>query len=457
MPSSLTRPDFLRLLEIVESHPEFRTEQGRWSLIDRAFGAVERGSAARRGLNLAGATGQAATALVTRLDSFGRLGDRHSLALVLEVIRADSGADLHPDLDRLIAVLDGQRTATPDQRAGTILHLSDLHFGTLADARNWHSQLAEDLRRELDCDRLDGLICSGDLATVSTDADYAAAVAFLTRLKDTFGLAPERIVLVPGNHDLNWDLARAAYAPGDPAVYAAAGDDEQGRWIVAGGVFQVRDEARYRRRFDLFSARCYQPMQGTPYPDDYPEQFSFHHWAHLGLLVLGLNSAWAIDHHHRDRADIHPEAISQALDQLHNRPDWAGCLKIAVWHHPLNSGEPSRITDHGFLERLALAGFRLGLHGHIHRAEIGQYRYDQSPGGRRLDLLAAGTFGALSRDWVPGYPLQYQLLRLTPAGAGRRLTVATRRRAAPNGAWQPDACWLQGPGQDPLPRYTVDL
>jgi len=58
---------------------------------------------------------------------------------------------------------------------------------------------------------------------------------------------------------------------------------------------------------------------------------------------------------------------------------------------------------------------------------------------------------------VPGYPLQYQLLRLTPAGAGRRLTVATRRRAALNGAWQPDACWRQGPGQDPLPRYTVDL
>ncbi len=369
MPSSLTRPDFLRLLEIVESHPEFRTEPGRWHLVDRAFRGIERGSAARRGLNLAGATGQAATALVTRLDSFGRLGDRHSLALVLEVIRADSSADLHPDLDRLIAVLDGQHTTTPNQRTGTILHLSDLHFGTPADARNWHSQLAEDLRRELDCDRLDGLICSGDLATFSTAADYAAAVAFLT----------------------------------------------------------------------------------------YPEQFSFHHWADLDLLVLGLNSAWAIDHHHRDRAGIHPEAISQALDQLHTRPDWAGCLKIAVWHHPLNSGEPSRITDHGFVERLALAGFRLGLHGHIHRAERDQYRYDQSPGGRRLDLLAAGTFGALSRDWVPGYPLQYQLLRLTPAGAGRRLTVATRRRAAPNGAWQPDACWFQGPGQDPLPRYTVDL
>ena len=170
-----------------------------------------------------------------------------------------------------------------------------------------------------------------------------------------------------------------------------------------------------------------------------------------------LNSAWEIDHHHRDRADIHPEAVSQALDTLRARPDWAGCLKIAVWHHPLNSGQPSRITDHGFVDRLAQAGFRLGLHGHIHKGETSQYRYDQPPGGRGLEILAAGTFGAPSRDWVPGYPLQYQLLRLTRAGTGRRLTVETRRREQPNGAWKPDARWLQGPGQDPLPRYWLDL
>ena len=156
--------------------------------------------------------------------------------------------------------------------------------------------------------------------------------------------------------------------------------------------------------------------------------------------MLGLNSAWETDHHHRDRAGIHPEAVSNALNALRQRPDWTACLKVAVWHHPLASDEPSLITDHGFIERLAAAGFRLGLHGHIHKAETSQYRYDQSPDGRRMDLLAAGTFGAPSRQWVPGYPLQYNLLRLE----GTRLSVETRRREQPNGAWKPDARWLQG-------------
>jgi 3',5'-cyclic AMP phosphodiesterase CpdA len=333
------------------------------------------------------------------------------------------------------------------------LHLSDLHFGTIADAHNFHSQVAEDLKGELGCLRLDGLICSGDLTQHSTDAEYTAAVEFLTLLAAEFGLTPERMVLVPGNHDLSWDLAKAAYDPGRRADYDAADAQGRRRWIDASPAPLVRDEARYRRRFDPFSAECHEKVKGTPYPSDYPNQFAFHHWADLRVLVLGLNSAWEIDHHHRDRAGIHPQAVTNVLNTLRARADWAGCLKIAVWHHPLEGPEDSRITDHGFLERLAQAGFRLGLHGHIHRAETGQYRYDQAPGGRRIDILAAGTFGAPSRDWVPGYPLQYNLLRL----AGQRLTVETRRREEPNGAWKPDARWLQGPGKDPLPRYFVDL
>jgi 3',5'-cyclic AMP phosphodiesterase CpdA len=345
------------------------------------------------------------------------------------------------------------RPVGPGQTTADILHLSDLHFGTLADARNWYSQIAEDLRRELDCRKLDGLIVSGDLTQSSTDAEYAAAVEFLALLSREFGLAPERIALVPGNHDISWNLSKLAYDSGDPAVFAAAGPGGRGRWISAGDDLLVRNDGRYCQRFHPFSTDLYQKVKDQPYPSDYADQFSLHHWADLGVLVLGLNSAWEIDHHHKDRAGIHPEALSLALNTLRARPDWADCLKIAVWHHPLASGEASRITDHGFLERLAQAGFRLGLHGHIHKAETGQYRYDQSPGGRLMDILAAGTFGAPSRQWEPGYPLQYNLLRL----AEKRLTVETRRREKPNGAWKPDARWLQGLGKDPLPRYEVIL
>ena len=53
---------------------------------------------------------------------------------------------------------------------------------------------------------------------------------------------------------------------------------------------------------------------------------------------------------------------------------------------------------------------------------------------------------------MPGVPLQYNLLLIEPA----RITVETRCRQSINGAWKPDARWLQGEGKDPLPRYVIE-
>lgn len=81
------------------------------------------------------------------------------------------------------------------------------------------------------------------------------------------------------------------------------------------------------------------------------------------------------------------------------------------------------------------------------------YRYDLSPEGRRIEIIGAGSFGAPVHQWVPGYPLQYNLLKVSD----RTVTVETRCREEVNGAWRPDARWLQGPGKDPSPRYQIAL
>jgi len=76
-----------------------------------------------------------------------------------------------------------------------------------------------------------------------------------------------------------------------------------------------------------------------------------------------------------------------------------------------------------------------------------------SNNGRKLDRICAGTFGAPIQEWIPGYPLQYNLLKIE----NNQLTVCTRRREELNGAWKPDARWLQGAGQNPLPYYELEL
>jgi hypothetical protein len=166
-----------------------------------------------------------------------------------------------------------------------------------------------------------------------------------------------------------------------------------------------------------------------------------------------MNSAWHIDHHFKERAGLHAGAVSRALNQIRTTPDYASCVKFAVFHHPPEQFQASAGFDASVLEQLVQAQFQFVMHGHIHAAKNELFRYDRTVTGRKLEILGAGTFGAPTHELRHGYPFQYQLLDIT----SRTLTVHTRRREEVAGAWKPDARWLQGPGKDPLPRYEIAL
>jgi calcineurin-like phosphoesterase family protein len=331
-----------------------------------------------------------------------------------------------------------------------LLHLSDLHISSRTQASLWAEQLLQDLASDVRPPRIDGVVVSGDIANRATLPEYQAAGEFLQRIKEELNLSPQQMVLVPGNHDLSWEQSRKAYTPVRREDYT--GDLEEGQFIDGGAYVELRNDEEYRKRFAEFS-NFYHQVRLEPYPLDDEQQATLHFFSSQRLLLLGLNSAWALDHHYRSRAGINLVALGQALRLLRTTPAYADCLKVAIWHHPISSDGEDRIKDSGFLELLAQAGFRLALHGHIHKAQVDVFHHDRVAAGRRIDILAAGTFGAPVREWVPGYPLQYQLLQFS----GERLRVLTRRRRQLGGAWEPDACWLQGPGQPPLPYYEVDF
>lgn len=333
-----------------------------------------------------------------------------------------------------------------------ILHLSDLHFGAQPSADSWYSQLAEDLKSKmLNCHTLDALIISGDVANFSTKEEYDQAKTFLEELIKEFGLDTSNIVMVPGNHDLNWQLAKKGYALKEREDI----EEElvEGRYVAVGDdVVRVQDPATHPLRFQYFSD-FYKEIKEETYPFDYREQATFHHLAHLNLLVVGFNSAWQLDQYFKARASICPQAVAKALTAIRGNKAYTNCRKFAVWHHPLNSPDDDRIKDHGFMQQLAKAGFCVCCHGHIHQAKTDQYRYDVTEEGRKIHIVGAGTFGAPVKEWSPGHPLQYNLLKIS----GDTLTVETRCRRELAGAWGPDAIWGQGAGKDPLARYFVKL
>ncbi len=325
-----------------------------------------------------------------------------------------------------------------------ILHLSDIHLSTLAEAGKYRIQLETDLKNELRVRQLDYLIISGDIAEHSTPDEYKAAFELVDGLVRRFRLDSSRVVVVPGNHDLNWDISAQAYAyiprhnlP-DPLTeeYIPAGD--------AGAL--KRDEERYEKRFENFSTHFYKKVCATKFPPDYPRQGILHLGAEDRILFLALNSCWNIDHHFTGRASINMEALTHAFDQMSqgNHDDW---LKIAVWHHPISGRE---MMNDEFMELLAVHGFQICMHGHIHEAIEGFYKYDA---GRRIHIVGAGTFGAPAKEQLSGIPLQYNLLIYDTET--QTITVETRKKEKPDGAWSADARW--GDKNNPVPRYTIDL
>ncbi|MCP4700302.1 MAG: hypothetical protein GY862_26135, partial [Gammaproteobacteria bacterium] len=152
------------------------------------------------------------------------------------------------------------------------------------------------------------------------------------------------------------------------------------------------------------------------------------------------------DHHYTDRAGINADTLARALNQLPDSyDDW---LKIAVWHHPVSGPQTMKNVD--FLQQLAVHGFQICMHGHVHEAAEGFYKYDS---GRGIHIVGAGTFGAPADDQVTGIPLQYNLLILNTET--NTLTVETRKKEKPDGVWAADARW--GDKTNPVPRYTVTL
>jgi hypothetical protein len=338
-----------------------------------------------------------------------------------------------------------QYTAKKDARIH-ILHLSDLHFSNAILAGVYRTQLETDLNRELKVKRLEYLVISGDIANRSTQEEYDAAFAMLDGLVKRFGLDASRVVIVPGNHDMNWDLSKKAY----PFVFK---DDvpsplPEGKYIPAGDAGALlRDEALYCQRFAHFSSHFNRRVySGQDYPLDYADQVLFVERPADRILFLGLNSCWELDHHHRGRASIHMPALGRALDRLQDGK-YDGWLKIAVWHHPVTGKEG---MNDDFMQLLAVHGFQVCMHGHIHEAMEGFHMYDDHRGIR---IIGAGTFGAPAEDQVTGIPLQYNLLTFDPRTG--EMTVSTRKKEKPEGAWSADARW--GDKNRPEPWYRFEV
>ncbi|MFM7058324.1 MAG: metallophosphoesterase, partial [Planctomycetota bacterium] len=105
-----------------------------------------------------------------------------------------------------------------------ILHLTDLHFGwsstedELARRRRCLNSLVtalQQLAQKEPAWKPTLVVISGDIGWKGVDADYAQAHEWLSQLLQTIEVAPDNVVVCPGNHDINRLATRGIAVPQD--------------------------------------------------------------------------------------------------------------------------------------------------------------------------------------------------------------------------------------------------
>lgn len=336
-----------------------------------------------------------------------------------------------------------------------ILHLSDLHISAGDDPLSLLEPLLANLRDTRESprvERLDYLVISGDITNRASPQEFEKAREFVSGLIENFRLTSERCILVPGNHDLDWntevyDWRKKRLVDKNKLV--------PGEFHDAGEGFLLRNEAKYPERFKNFSDHFYHPLIQKPYPLAPEEQCIPFLFSESRLQFLAMNSAWEIDEYFKERSSVSDQALSRGLAKANQdiikareRGELsadAKVLRLAVWHHPITGNE--KIQNDAFMGRLLQADVRVCLHGHVHedRADLVNYLHSE----RRIHVMGAGSFGAPMRERPESVPRLFNLLEVQPEL--QRLRVHTRCLRKQGGAWEGWAVW---PGEKPGERRT---
>lgn len=331
----------------------------------------------------------------------------------------------------------------------SILHISDLHRSPRDPISNDEliSALVRDrdryIREETSVAAPQAIVVSGDIihgVRLGTDnfaskieAQYAVAEEFLDELVSRFVDGDRsRLVMVPGNHDVDWNTAYSALervnedsVPSELRAELHA-EDSLLRWDwKERSLYRIADPDLYRQRlgaFWRFFDRFYEGVSGVTagQNSDDVRLFSL---CDDRIGVAAYNSC-----HGNDCFAFHgmirQGSIARSdldLNDCGNAHD----LRIAVWHHSIE-GSPYRTDymDRDVVRSMIGRGFRLGLHGHQHKAQATAQEI-RLPDRERMAVVSAGSLCAGADDLPVGTHRQYNILEI----AGDFCSVRSHVRA----------------------------
>ncbi len=287
-----------------------------------------------------------------------------------------------------------------------VLHLSDFHFSPrrawdqdpvlAALARYVAGLVAAGLRPDL-------VAITGDVADRGTAAEYALAARWLRdHLLPVVELGAERLLLVPGNHDVDrGGVGRIAQAAQAELLRAESQD------AIAAVLLDPQERAPLLRRHEAWAA--FVRELGAPRGDDRPwwsQRFTI---GGLQVHVAGLASTWV------SWCDDDKGRLLIGRAQLHQvlAPREPCDVSLALVHHPWDY-----LADFDAFEVREAVQRRCDvlLRGHLHKGDAAARL---RPDGSAIELAAGACWGGST------HPHAYHLVELEPAATRARVHLRT--------------------------------
>ncbi len=320
----------------------------------------------------------------------------------------------------------------------SILHISDLHRSPNdpIDNASLIASLDKDFINQKNENQkigaIDAIIVSGDIVqgVVVGESDveeklekqYLAASEFLNALVDRYLKGDKkRVVIVPGNHDVNWNISASSMKEvSDPPPnghedlrkYLTNPESNYRFSIEKRKLYQITDKELYDSRFEMYERFYYNFYNGLDMVYELQKErfWNLFELDNRNIVVAGFNSCY------RNDCFRHVGAIPEsAIANAHLKIKDSGksySLKIAVWHHN-TSGPPeqSDYMDVKLVHQMINYGFRLGIHGHQHRTEVSPQTISV-PSEATMVLVSAGSLCAGQRELPPGERRQYNIIEI---------------------------------------------
>jgi len=208
-----------------------------------------------------------------------------------------------------------------------ILVISDLHIGKKArtkelcpysDAVHKDDKLVSSFIESVkeyifNKGKLDYLIIPGDITNNSNLIEYDCASKFIEKIELELSIPNEKIIVVPGNHDVDWSVFEGKTIHEEEKVF--------------------RKGHKYNTLIDevhTFSGLIRKELIKEPY---------INIWNHTDAVFIGYNSSWhddkLSDNHYGYIEQEHIEILKQKLTLL--KPEIENKLKFFIVHHHLQS------------------------------------------------------------------------------------------------------------------------